>query len=89
MYLNCCTEGRVISKYPRTASNGKTYYHLIIVDNISGESCDIGCSEDVYNYVLALKNYVMYFALNPFYLRKEYSCSINVNRVADIPDHKK
>ena len=78
MMMNCFTEMRVVSKYPKTANNGKTYFHLVCAGLEYGETCDLGCSDEVFKTAIEGKAYKMGFNINPFYLRKDYSCNISI-----------
>lgn len=83
MVLNCNSDIKVLSKYAKSANNGKTYFHLIVCNFEGGEPADLGCSTDVFNKVIECKCYNVHFGLNPFYLRKEYSCNINIDSVSE------
>lgn len=78
MIINCFAELRVLSKYSKVASNGKTYFHLLCAGVNGGEYCDLGCSPEVFNEAIENKAYKMGFGINPFYLRKDYSTNINI-----------
>lgn len=82
MIINCKTELRVLSKYSKVATNGKTYFHLVCAGD-NGDYCDLGCSPEVFNQVIDGKAYTMGFGINPFYLRKEYSTNINITSVSE------
>lgn len=79
--LNCEAKVKVLNVYSKTASNGKTYHHLIVCPVNGGDTSDLGCTEGVAKEVKQCSNYICKFDINPFYLRKEYSCSLVVKEV--------
>ena len=83
MVIKCVSSVKILSKYAKTASNGKTYFHIFCCDIDGGEPADLGCSTEVFNTVVEGKGYNIHFNINPYYLRKDYSCNINIDSVTE------
>lgn len=77
MVVNCECKLRVFGTYSKVASNGKTYFHLQGVPLEGGPCGDFGCTEDIAKTVKNGSAYIFSFDINPFYLKKDYSTSIN------------
>lgn len=88
MILSCNTDITVMGKIARTSEkNGKTYFNLAVFDSRSGAG-EIGCTSEVFNQVIEGKTYSAHFTINTAYLRKDYSCSINIDAVQGVGEDK-
>lgn len=82
MFLSCQTSIRVVSKFAKEATNGKTYFHLGVVSP-DGNIGDISCTSDVFNSVIENKSYIAHFNINTAYLRKDFNCSIYIDAIQE------
>ena len=80
MVISCISDLKIVSKFVKTAQNGKTYFNLGCVSP-DGSLGEVGCSADVFNSVIEGKTYSCHFNINTAYLRKDFNCSINIDAV--------
>lgn len=87
MIISCQTSIRIVTKYAKTATNGKTYFHIGVVAE-DGTLGDLGCTAEVFNEVIENKSYYAHFNLNTAYLRKDFNCTFTIDAIQDIADDK-
>lgn len=83
MVLSCYTDISVMGKIARTASNGKTYFNLATFSPDSGAG-EVGCTAEVFNSAIEGHSYHCHFNINTAYLRRDYSCAINIDAIEGV-----